>query len=337
MILYFCIQKTVMRHPLPSRAGKTASRRPELPGRAALAALSLLAALTGACSKDQAPPAPAPQTSTTPPAPSKPLAQQPAAPETTHAPQRAARLDRGQETALMAAIFAAGVPREHGAVLAEAGTGEDAGLYLMTLLSAKELPDGRIAVVVNGTAADEEGMDRSGHGTGGKLNVYMARYEGDAWRVLSRRENITELGSNGTMGAIEWVDVAPGKPGFVVRSGGVWQGYSIEGADIFDLDGGVRALGDFMLASSSSGACSPDSDTCWDIEGHMRFVDAAGAKAYSDILVEFIGKRYTVSEDAKGKETEHLVDKIRQTARYRFDGKGYVLVSGTNPAAENGI
>lgn len=47
-------------------------------------------------------------------------------------------------------------------------------------------------------------------------------------------------------------------------------------------------------------------------------------------LVDFKGKRYRAVENEYGKQVKQDEVVIRQSARYRFDGKEYVLVSGEN-------
>lgn len=205
---------------------------------------------------------------------------------------------------------------------------------LMTLVSATELPDGRIAVVVNGAQADENGADISGHGSPGILNVYLLLRDNGGWKVGERREGLSSLGSMGFIGGVTWVTLGPGKPGFIVASGGTWQGYSISHAEIFELGNGMRYLGSLQQASDNAGACAPETD-CWDIDSAIGFAAPAAPDGYADLLVDFKGKHYTVSEevseDQAGKEVEHLVQAVAQRAVYRFDGKAYVLVSGANP------
>jgi hypothetical protein len=75
----------------------------------------------------------------------------------------------------------------------------------------------------------------------------------------------------------------------------------------------------------------PGVEECWDVDSSIRFADSPQGGGYRDILVVFTGKHYTVTEGKDGNDVEHLKSSVRQTARYHFDGKEYVLVSGTNP------
>ena len=60
-------------------------------------------------------------------------------------------------------------------------------------------------------------------------------------------------------------------------------------------------------------------------------MSAARAGDYRDIVVDFTGRHFRVTENADGSYVEHLTRTVRQTARYRFSGTKYVLVSEENP------
>lgn len=156
----------------------------------------------------------------------------------------------------------------------------------------------------------------------------MLRRAGQAWTVAERSENLAELGSSGHMAGARWVALGPGKTGFIVSSGGIWQGYLISVADVFELGNEVHGLGSFHEAGSNGGACGPETDECWDIDSRIRFDATAQHAGYHDILVDFTGKRATLGDD---RNAGHVETPVRQTARYRFDGKAYALAAGTNP------
>jgi hypothetical protein len=229
---------------------------------------------------------------------------------------------------IMRAIFGDGYDAAARSAIPGDDDDGDASGMLMTLVAAATLPDGRVGAVVNGAPADENGNDTSGHATAGTLHVYVLRRAGQAWTVAERHENIAELGSNGHMTGAHWVALGPDKTGFIVSSGGMWQGYSISAADVFELRNGVRSLGSFNEAGSNEGACGPETSECWDIESRIRFDAAAQRDGYHDILVDFSGKHATLGD---GKDAGHVDTPIRQTVRYRFDGKAYAPVAGTNP------
>ncbi|WP_194721011.1 hypothetical protein [Noviherbaspirillum malthae] len=235
---------------------------------------------------------------------------------------------------LLGAIFQNAYRPESGDALAEIQDAGEAAKYLMTFVSSIERVDGRAAVITNAMPADEEGQAQFGHSSPGLLNVYFLQRSDGIWKVLERRENIGAMGSNGNIGNVEWVTLAPEKQGFVVSSGGTWQGYTATMAEVFDLADGVVSLGSFRNHSSNSGACTEQADECWEVTGTLRFVDSSQPNAYRDILVDFAGKKYTITEGKGGTATEHLKASIKETARYRFDGKQYKLISGTNPVPE---
>lgn len=296
-----------------------------------LAVLALTAAL-GGCSREDGASAPRqPNLSTAAPVaaiapPSAPVAD-PARP--------AAATGSDTRQAWMQAIFAQAYDAQKKQALAQIEVDGVSEYMLMTLASATELPDGRVAVVVNGMQADENGVDITGHASPGILNVYILLRDGDAWKVGERREALSSLGSMGQFGGVTWITLGPGKPGFIVSSGGMWQGYAISHADIFELGNGMRHLGGLEEASGNSGACVPGLESgCWEIEGKISIAASGSPDGYADLQVDFSGKRYSVSEDPGGKEVEHLTETIRQRAIYRFDGKAYVLASGANPVPD---
>ena len=234
----------------------------------------------------------------------------------------------------MQTIFGAKYRAVDGAALAVIEDGEDAGYWRMTLYSAKELPDGRIAVVVNGAPSDENGADNAAHASPGMLNVYTLRRAAGAWQVIERYQDVSTMGSSGNIGAVKWIVLGLGKTGIVVSPGGTWFGSTIANAEIFDLDHGMRSLGGFAELSSNAGGCLPETKDCWDVGGKIGTVLASHAEDYRDIVVDFSGKHFRVTENASGNQVEHLTRTVRQTARYRFNGKTYVLVSGENPVPE---
>lgn len=253
------------------------------------------------------------------------------APVDSEAAVEVSHIDKALAADLMQAIFGADYRPEEGVAVAAIEGNEEADYWRMTLYSAKVLADGRTAVVVNGAPSDEDGGDSSSHASSGMLNVYTLKRTDGAWRVLTRRQNVSAMGSSGNIGVIKWITLAEGRTGIIVSSGGTWFGSTIADAEVFDLDSGMRSLGSFAELSSNEGNCGPETTDCWDVEGKIGSVPAAQAKDYRDILVAFSGKHFRVTEDARGKQVEHVTRTVRQSARYRFNGKAYVLVSGVNP------
>jgi hypothetical protein len=288
--------------------------------------VALAAASLAGCSHQEAP-------AIQRPAPAKPAAVAVAAapPVRAEAAIEAPALDKPHAAELMQAIFSDNYRADDGAALVAIENGEDAGYWRMTLYSARELPDGRTAVVVNGAPSDENGADNAAHASPGMLSVYTLRRTDGAWQVIERHQDVSTMGSGGNIGVVKWVDLGAGKPGIVVSSGGTWFGSTIAIAGVFDLGHGMRSLGGFAESSTNAGACLPETEDCWDVEGKIATVSAARAQDYRDIVVDFEGKHFRATADAKGHYAEHPTRTVHQSARYHFNGKEYVLVSGENP------
>jgi hypothetical protein len=240
-------------------------------------------------------------------------------------------LDKTRATQLMQAIFGDKYHADEGIALAAIEDGENAGYWRMTLYAANELPDGRTAVVVNGAPSDENGADNAAHASPGMLNVYTLRRTDGAWQVIERHQDVSTMGSSGNIGVVKWIMLGPRKSGIIVSSGGTWFGSTIATAEVFDIDHGMRSLGGFDELSSNAGGCMPEKADCWDVEGKIGTVPSAHAEDYRDIVVNFAGKHFRVTENSAGDPVEHVTRTIRQVARYRFNGKIYVLVAGENP------
>jgi hypothetical protein len=263
------------------------------------------------------------------PVPVAPGAAPAAAPVQAAAPALVPAKQREHD--VMVAIF--GPALRDGSALVQTQIENDEVHLLMRLTSMQELPDGRLAVVVNGAQADERGEDLSHPASEGILNVYVLRRDGDRWVVTSRHQNVTAMGSMGNIGEVAWVSLGVGKPGFIVSSHAGNQGYFITYASVFELDGGVRELASLKERSENTGACGPGTE-CWDIGGTISFADAATPDGYGDMLVAFEGKHYRATGDAQGRTTEHVTQAIKQSMRYRFEGKAYVIVAGENPVPD---
>lgn len=203
--------------------------------------------------------------------------------------------------------------------------------HAMTPVASTQLPDGRVVLIVNGAPADDDGSSMVIHPSPGVLNVYLLRREGDHLTVQQRHQSVADLGSDGSIGSVKWVTLAPGKPGFIVSHGGVWQGYAITNAAIFELGADVRSLGGFKEASTNEGACVPEVKECWNVVGDIRFAAETQQSGYNDIVASFSDKRYTVTEEKNRDFVEHLKSTTQTSARYHFNGKEYILASGANP------
>jgi len=288
---------------------------------------ALLPALLAACSRHEASPV-AQAAVAAAPAPSSVKAMS--------VPEPARSLDGQKALAdeLMQALFGERYQAGRGSAVIEMDDGQGhTGLYAVTALAIHDLADGRTVMVANAAESNEAGEDLSAHASSGVLNVYLLKRDGGAWTVLGRHERVDELGSSGSIGSVSWAMVGPGRPGFIVSSGGTWQGSTILGSSVYDLGDGVRSLGGFSEHSDNGGACMPETEDCWEVDGVARFVAREGGLPgpYWDIQVDYTGRHYTITETADGKEVEHLKSHVKETGRYSFDGKIYKMVAGSDP------
>ncbi|XLZ70282.1 hypothetical protein ABT364_27720 [Massilia sp. SR12] len=290
---------------------------------AAQAALLAACALAG-CAKE-------PAVQTAPPAAAQVAAAAPAA--AAAAPQALSDKEkRARMMELLRAVYGAEAARDN-YMLVEMPTPDQrevVGIYRLEPAAMHELADGRVAVVANAQMADDKEEAMSSHAMPGLLSAYLLRQVDGQWRVEARHENVAELGSFGQFGEVEWVMLGEGRPGFTVQHGGTWQGYTISHLSVFDL--GDRAMHDLTggvaIYSSDEGACGGANTACWTTESKWQFEKRAGAR-YDDLVLRFKGFEDTrpdgAPEDAARERKEHS-----GMARYKFDGRKYVLVEGEN-------
>lgn len=294
---------------------------------------TVFAAVLAGCSRHAEPAAPPATPAAAAPAAAAAAAADAPAAAPVAAQERVDPAEQARKNDVMQAIFADRYDPAKGAALVHIPSGENAGYLLMTLVDAHDLADGRTVAIVNGATADDKGNDQSGHPSPGVMNVFVLRREGERWNVLERHMNASAIGAFGNIGTTQWIDLGPDKVGFIVLSTDTAFGQSITIAAIFELDHGVRDLGNFTAASSYD-MCEPGTDKCWNVEGKIASAESTPPGPYRDIVVDFTDKRFGLVEDAKGDTVERVKSTTRQTVRYRFDGKGYVLAEGVNPAPD---
>lgn len=283
------------------------------------AGLMALMVCLGACK-------PAPQ-----PAAPHPTAAAPAAPEVTlPLPAQPEKLSEAQEKAYMTAIFEDRYNATEGKTVIHIGEGDEGQYLLMTPVSANQLDDGRIIVIVNGMPTDETGEDLPTHPEEGVVNIYTLRRAGGMLKVVERRQNVTTSGSFGNIGDISWIMLAPNRPGFMLTSTYTGFGDWISNTAIFELGQELRELGGFSNSSSNSGTCGSTGNECWDVDSTIRFAQEP-SNGLRDLLVSFTEKHYTQTEGKDGAQVDKVLGNASYLARYHFDGKTYQLVSGKNP------
>ena len=211
--------------------------------------------------------------------------------------------------------------------------------YVVSAVSHKLLPGGRAILVANAETANTEGTAESAHASSGLLNVFFLAPKGQPgdgqWKVEKRLENIAALGSSGQLGEVHWIALGANKPGLAIRHGYTGQGYTITQLALFEIgDGKVTALdGGIDLYSDNMGACTPDMDECWLVDGSWRFAPARDGGAYDDLLIDFKGSSEKIKPGVTVKPDQdppRIATPLNGHARYAFDGKGYKLVEGKN-------
>ncbi|WP_219114572.1 hypothetical protein [Janthinobacterium sp. UMAB-56] len=249
---------------------------------------------------------------------------------------------RELEAGLMRAVFGKDYRSDSDDALADLSDPDnhvDKLSYVVSAVSHKLLPDGRAILVANAETANTEGTAESAHASSGLLNVFFLAPKGQPesgqWQVVKRLENIAALGSSGQLGEVHWVMLGANKPGLAIRHGYTGQGYTITQLALFDIgDGKVTALdGGIDLYSDNMGACTPDMDECWMVEGKWRFAPARNGGAYDDLLIDFKGASEKIKPGVTVKPDEdppRIATPLNGHARYGFDGKGYKLVEGKN-------
>ena len=249
---------------------------------------------------------------------------------------------REREAGMMRAVFGKDYRDDSDDALADLSDPDnhvDKLSYVVSAVSHKLLPDGSAILVANAETANTEGTAESAHASSGLLNVFFLAPKGQPqdgqWRVVKRLENIAALGSSGQLGEVHWVMLGANKPGLAIRHGYTGQGYTITQLALFEIgDGKVNALdGGIDLYSDNMGACTPDMDECWMVEGRWRFATARDGGAYDDLLIDFTGASEKIKPGVTVKPDQdppRIATPLNGHARYGFDGKGYKLVEGKN-------
>lgn len=249
---------------------------------------------------------------------------------------------REREAGMMRAVFGKDYRSDSDDALADLSDPDnhiDKLSYVVSAVSHRLLPDGRAILVANAETANTEGTAESAHASSGLLNVFFLAPKGQPgdgqWKVEKRLENIAALGSSGQLGEVHWVTLGANKPGLAIRHGYTGQGYTITQLALFEIgDGKVTALdGGIDLYSDNMGACTPEMDECWMVEGSWRFAPARAGGTYDDLLIDFKGASEKIKPGVTVKPDQdppRVATSLNGHARYAFDGKGYKLVEGKN-------
>ena len=151
----------------------------------------------------------------------------------------------------------------------------DGGLYLIDLRQVVPVAPDEVAVLTRSMpAGKEDGKITSmvGHGNGGGVDLHYLRWDGQRWALKSSQLAGFEAGSFGEYGKSQVVDLGGGRKGLLIYSGGTWQGYTVEFADLVPLDHSEpHSVLNMPVASSNDGACSVEKD-CWDGQSTVQVV-----------------------------------------------------------------
>lgn len=300
-----------------------------------LLALALAGACLGGCSRDKAGAAPVVTPS---PAPVAAAPANAAAAASATAPDPAI----AAFASLMQTVFAR-YDALAGTALTQLPDSEnpaEKAWFTVKGIASKVMPNGETVFITSASPSDEKGGDHAAHASPGSVSVYFLRPEGGKWSVLRRHENIAQLGSFGGFDVPEWVDLGPGKPGFIIRHGGTWMGQTIVWLAVFDLGMPVMRdlAGSGIALYSGNGNCDEDYAECWEVDGKLRFVPGKSVAGYHDLVLDFEGYLVQAKEkgssDAPKKALPEPESKPLGKARYSYDGKAYVLTEGENVVPE---
>ncbi|MBC7405464.1 MAG: hypothetical protein H7252_07245 [Cytophaga sp.] len=209
-------------------------------------------------------------------------------------------------------------------------------VYVINAIAHTVLSTGEPVLVANAEVAREDGTAFSSNASPGILNVFILKKTDDKWQLIKRHETVATLGSFGQLGDIVWTDLAQGKPGLAVLHGGTWQGYSIVTLSLFDL--GAEQLHDLIgesiaIHSDSDGGCNPEEGKCWSVTGDWQFSASRTGAVYDDIVIKFSGEKsqpQVTGREPPPEGVKRVMTKIKNLARYAYDGKRYQLVVGEN-------
>ena len=189
----------------------------------------------------------------------------------------------------------------------------------------EELGPDRAVLVIGLTALDEEGERDQCHACEGRASVFFfERKTDDQWAVSGSALHVDRFGSHGGSGKFDFVKLGPDRRGFVIESGGTFQGYTMSSASIFELVAGnkVEARTEEFIRITADYECDEETTAdCYSVEGKWQFVPGSNPAAF-DLRIDFEG--YIV--DAQSKR-----ENIHEHALYRLDEQIFQRVEGRNP------
>lgn len=228
---------------------------------------------------------------------------------------------------------------------------EDDHTRVVALRKVVKVAPDELAVLTRSLEAIGEGKDVQtsvGYASSGDVDVHYVHWDGHHWVLRASYIAALSLGSSGEFGDVEVMEPKRGLKAFLIHSGGTWQGYTVDAADLVLLDHGKpHSVLEVTMASDSGGACVPELD-CW--EATSRLIQTTPSKdgQMADLRLEqtLVQEPSPLREPAFEGLNEEAQKIIRQrmeetppkrrqivshsTLVYRWDGRQYVLRMGKN-------
>lgn len=189
----------------------------------------------------------------------------------------------------------------------------------------KELSPNRAVLVIGSTALDEEGERDECHACEGRASVFFFERKADGeWALAGSALHVDGFGSHGGSGKFDFVQLSPDRHGFVIESGGTFQGYTMSSASIFELvtDNRVEPRTEEFIRIMADYECDDEiTADCYSVEGKWQFIPGSNPAAF-DLCIDFEG----YIADAQGQR-----ENIHERALYSLGEKVFQLVEGRNP------
>jgi hypothetical protein len=218
---------------------------------------------------------------------------------------------------------------------------ERPGPAIVSPLEVVRLDDDHAVLVTQAIVVSESGMPEQSHAVGAWLGAYFFERSGHQWRLISRTDGFDKQGVFGQVtaesGALRVERIAPHRFVLVLTNDSCWQGFCSAWLSVYEMgQKSVRTLvkSERVLAENmgASEACQsklagkkpqgelPSFD-CVDIRG--KYSLALGTdESPGELRIVFSGKQ---------SKPGGAVQRVNETAIYRYGDHGYALIRGRNP------
>lgn len=211
------------------------------------------------------------------------------------------------------------------------------------------LDDTHAVMLTEGVTMDEAGTRNDSHAAGAWLGAYFFTRDGDAWQLGRRIDGYDYTGVSGSLGQSAVTKISATDFALTQTWGSCWQGYCGSWASVYRLEPGQIStlLGSVAISAENSGAFEPCADAlagkplalaasgadgqsdseqvCYNVEGKPAF--ALGTDAPGDLTLTFRGEEVQVPGGA-AKPRHRSLDAM---VRYRFQDGRYLVSQGKNP------